>query len=493
MDSYDSRVTVQQLPKHLADWEKSNDQPNKMSANQSNMYWAGMIVGLIVSLSVALPASVLDQSIGSSLNAQVYNSSSYFAVSPSINRTVNHYQLINQFDVPLALGLAHTVSHTSFYRSFNHLVLPYLTLTNILVGLAATLLGLMSIKLYTIIMRPLMFDRPLTKEQREIALRRSYPDMPPAFPNAWFRLCNDFDLNQPLNHSKVGYKPFVIDAFDHQFTIQRSNNQTVSCIDETGREWEVCETNRIVFIWHDVNGRASSWQVPHVQLNKQTNNQIINDAANDAVTWKFVGATSHEIMCHIQEIPENGADTAHLDYLHGSFILDWLTGSVATHTWDASWQPGAHPNQHLAKIGIDTAIALFNHKIPGSTVQTRITQVGPGIVQLLFPIPHFGNVILQETITPIHANLQRATHVIYCQQSVPKPIAKLIMKSTLIQFERDFIVWNSKRWIRSPLAVKEDGPILKYRRWMKQFFDEAGGELIRDFEGQSTFVSKLKH
>lgn len=42
--------------------------------------------------------------------------------------------------------------------------------------------------------------------------------------------------------------------------------------------------------------------------------------------WEYKGRTEHEINCHIQEIPENGADIAHLNYLHlagvnnGSFI-----------------------------------------------------------------------------------------------------------------------------------------------------------------------------
>ena len=53
------------------------------------------------------------------------------------------------------------------------------------------------------------------------------------------------------------------------------------------------------------------------------------------------------------------------------------------------------------------------------------------------------------------------------------------------------MVWNNKRWIRAPMAVKEDGPILKYRRWMKQFYDREGGQLVRDYEGNERMVEKV--
>jgi cholesterol 7-dehydrogenase len=256
-------------------------------------------------------------------------------------------------------------------------------------------------------------------------------------------------------------------------SVGRGSGGVLWCADVDGAMWEVSEVNQVVFVWYDEQRRSSAWQVPAVDP--------------DMRQWRFVGRTTHEIVCHIVEIPENGADTAHLDYLHGDFVLDFL--SAAKHTWDASWIPQPFPNAHIAKIAIDTQVALFGHKLQLTTVKTRITQVGPGIVQLVFPTP-FGRILLQETITPIHSNVQRAGHVLWCEPSVPRVVAKAIMKSTLIQFERDFQVWNYKRWIRAPLAVRGDGPILKYRRWVKQFFDRDGGALIRDFDGNETLVER---
>ncbi|CAG0920179.1 unnamed protein product [Notodromas monacha] len=40
------------------------------------------------------------------------------------------------------------------------------------------------------------------------------------------------------------------------------------------------------------------------------------------------------------------------------------------------------------------------------------------------------------------------------------------------KLERDISVWNSKKFTRRPLLVKEDKMILAYRRWFSQFYSE---------------------
>ena len=34
-----------------------------------------------------------------------------------------------------------------------------------------------------------------------------------------------------------------------------------------------------------------------------------------------------------------------------------------------------------------------------------------------------------------------------------------------MQFERDVFIWSNKKYIKSPLLVKNDGPIQKHRRY----------------------------
>ena len=56
---------------------------------------------------------------------------------------------------------------------------------------------------------------------------------------------------------------------------------------------------------------------------------------------EFRGRTIHNVMCHIQDFPENGADILHFRYVHTHIIpkIDWLSFS-----WKAKWKRGDDPD-----------------------------------------------------------------------------------------------------------------------------------------------------
>lgn len=67
------------------------------------------------------------------------------------------------------------------------------------------------------------------------------------------------------------------------------------------------------------DGRDPEWDIPDID-------EISNGE------WKYKGRTEHEINCHIQEIPENGADIAHLNYLHLAGINKGLSILIILYT-----------------------------------------------------------------------------------------------------------------------------------------------------------------
>ena len=169
-----------------------------------------------------------------------------------------------------------------------------------------------------------------------------------------------------------------------------------------------------------------------------------------------------QIACHIQEIPENGADVAHLSYIHGAFLLSWL-GRLVRHEWSAVWDTQSDRQvSHIAKLVLNQRVAVLGHTVPGTSLDSRIDQVGPALVQLIFPTP-FGKVsprlaqlaffacsrilasvhvslfcsfvlpchaacsqvAVIETVTPILHTLQRAQNVLWAEKTVPRWMAKV--------------------------------------------------------------------
>ena len=321
----------------------------------------------------------------------------------------------------------------------------------VLLAVVAWLLG--SLYLY--------FTRPLIKHCRlndsDVSASnqpgRYTTDLLPAFPNSWFLLCDDLELSAlPCPQS------LTVRALGHTFSLSRQTDGAIHCVDEQQRLWETAECNRAIFVWHDSAGRSSAWQLPDIDC--------------DLSDCQLLGRISHEVSCQMIEIPENGADTAHLPTLHGPFVLPGLP--FLRHTWDVTWEAQLAPQQHVALLSISSTVALFSHPLPFTRTTTPIIQAGPSLVLLLLDTP-FGPLAMIESVTPITANLQRLTNTLWLPRHVPRVYGRLMMSGVVDQLERDLSVWNRKRWLRRPLVVREDGPILKYRRWMRQFFD--GNEL----------------
>jgi cholesterol 7-dehydrogenase len=137
----------------------------------------------------------------------------------------------------------------------------------------------------------------------------------------------------------------------------------------------------------------------------------------------------------------------------------------------ASWKPRSKPESQFVDIGVVHSLRFLKWPFPGGTIDVKVLQVGPAVVVINIPSP-FGNVIVLQTILPIGPLMCRLRNSAYAEPSVPRWLAKIMLNSYHIQFERDIVIWNTKKLLRKPLIIKEDGPILVYRRWIRQFFPE---------------------
>ena len=83
-----------------------------------------------------------------------------------------------------------------------------------------------------------------------------------------------------------------------------------STIPEMARlKTHIClERNNLVFMWHHAEQEEPGWFPP------------VLDCVEDG-SWVYQGRNEYHVNCHIQDIPENGADVAHLNAVHGASII----------------------------------------------------------------------------------------------------------------------------------------------------------------------------
>jgi cholesterol 7-dehydrogenase len=104
--------------------------------------------------------------------------------------------------------------------------------------------------------------------------------------------------------------------------------------------WPSTEMNGSVMLWHDAEGRPPLWMPSDIKE--------INSGR-----YKWHGAALHQVRAHIQEIPENGPDTAHLNYLHVPLVFRLLSKIGFHHAWEATWEAGKGVDEHLVRTPHD--------------------------------------------------------------------------------------------------------------------------------------------
>lgn len=339
--------------------------------------------------------------------------------------------------------------------------------------------------------------------------QRIVGDIPPVYPNGWFGLIEGFKLQtgNVLNITALGLnlavfraedgKAHVVDTYcPHMGANLAVGGRVVGdCIECPFHGWQFrgsdgkctkipysekvpdvakiksytsTEVNGWIYLWYHAEGSEPTWQIP-----------VIPEIQSG--DWVYNGRTEHYINCHIEEVPENGADVQHLKCVHTPLMTSGIDlrymwnklWSFGSHSWTASWEPHPAPEEHIGTMTLTHCLYLFGKEMNLIDMTVKARQIGPGIVYLTFQSP-LGNGAFLHHITPSEPLLQKLVHNIYIQRYSPTVVANFLMLGEAIQVERDIMIWNNKRYERKPMFVKskEDSLVAKHRRWYSQFYSE---------------------
>lgn len=358
---------------------------------------------------------------------------------------------------------------------------------------------------------------PMKNLSKSRITKKIAENMPPPYPNGWFSLC----FSDELAIGQIKY----IHALGQHIALFRGESGTVhaieaycshlganlaiggtiqgDCIQCPFHHWKfdgkgncthipntvsipsnakirsylVKEVDFLILLWHSKDEAAKPFPPPRVPEIAQlsTSRELFNSYCT--------GRSEHVVACHIQELPENGADNSHLDALHASFIVPLLRPFMR-HKWDSKWCGGSEKinaesvdnNDNKIKyewyksfVTINEQIYLFNIHLKPFDVTVTGNQWGPGVVILRYVTP-FGTIILVETVLPQRPMQLQVRHAVFATWAVPSIMASLFLRAAIVQFERDIPIWSSKIFKSNPVLVTQDAAIPRYRRWFSQFY-----------------------
>jgi nitrite reductase/ring-hydroxylating ferredoxin subunit len=208
------------------------------------------------------------------------------------------------------------------------------------------------------------------------------------------------------------------------------------------KSWPVTEANQTIFVWYHPEGIEPLYPVhPAEELNGDDN-------------WGALDKYRWIVKSHIQEIGENGADPAHFKYVHGT---------------------ASFPDTELSFDGFKR-FGVFNAKLdtPRGQVNGRIASVSNGPGQGFVRYTGICETVQLGHVTPID-NETCEINFAFAQQKVngETPVGGVnaaIIKDICKQLEEDKPIWENKIYRPLPILCDGDGPIFKFRQWMKQFY-----------------------
>lgn len=320
----------------------------------------------------------------------------------------------------------------------------------------------------------------------------------PPFPDGWFRVAASADLRtgavRPLRYFGRDLVAFrggdgrvrVLDAHCQHLGAHLGHGGRVEgnavrcpfhgwliggdgrCLDIPGarrippraaiRAWPVREVNGLVVVHHHARGEAPTWEIPEMP-----------ELATGAWTpWRT--ARQWRIRCQIQDITENGIDTAHMPLVHGT-----QTKAIASESIETDGPRLVHRMAHeyqlfpLARwLGARVSGPLdITYYGLGCAVNRAQVDAGPSLEYLfLF------------TFTPVDAATVEVSSTLSMKKLWNPLVTWALMRHAIKQggdtIDQDVPIFENKIHRADPPLTERDGPIMQYRRWATQFYSEVG-------------------
>lgn len=218
------------------------------------------------------------------------------------------------------------------------------------------------------------------------------------------------------------------------------------------RRYPVSELNGLIYAWYHPRAIAPLFEVENVP-------------ELDSNDWTELEVYDWEIGTIIQESGENAVDTAHFLYVHSATTLP--EGDIVTkghrRTTDVKMMMHAM-DESTGEVDLEG-----DDFIEGTLVTKNI---GPGQTVQYFRT--YFETIMIGTITPIDDQNIHLRFLFSQPREATEPqkvIARGVIDNVVFQVGQDIPIWEHKKYQENPILCDGDGPINKYRKWFRQFYD----------------------
>lgn len=210
--------------------------------------------------------------------------------------------------------------------------------------------------------------------------------------------------------------------------------------------WPTREVNGAILVWFHADKAPPDYEIPALPM-------------GDTSQWTAPVCRSVDVHTHVQEMNENIFDVAHFVHIH-HYQQDGIETEVE--------EDG--PFAHVTLTGRSN---LYGLDFPA---KTRNSMYGAGFTVIHVVEPIEMAVIVFKT--PIDDERVQHRYGVVAPRRVrglDQLLTRLFAPIVAADVRADSRIWDHKVHLTRPMLVPGDGPIMRFRRWHKQFYSEAAG------------------
>jgi nitrite reductase/ring-hydroxylating ferredoxin subunit len=232
------------------------------------------------------------------------------------------------------------------------------------------------------------------------------------------------------------------------------------------RTWTARERNGIVLVWYHAGGSLPTWEIPELEVEDFT-----------PLIWR-----QWSLISHPQETTENSVDIGHLSIVHGYDHVEMLSDLTTTGPY-LTVRYAMHRRAGLVGgliRGVRSEFDIHVHGLGYSFVDVNVVQYGINTQLFVLATPtDIDSITLRTAISVRKITQPKRVHpalaVLPGPLIVPimnRLIPVTVLNSVAHDVQQDFEIWQHKVYFTPPILAEGDGPVGKYRQWVKQFYVE---------------------
>lgn len=213
------------------------------------------------------------------------------------------------------------------------------------------------------------------------------------------------------------------------------------------RAWHLREQNGVILVYYCPLGAPPRWETPVL----------------DEEGWLPGRTIRWELRSHPQEIGENTVDSAHLMPVHHAHSAEVREVEQRDHFMRvllrvvATGAPIDMPEE-INEVDLDVSL----HGLGQLISTTHVLTAGLRTRQRIYPTP-----VDEERVAIFAVNNVKAMP----DPDYSREIDDIFFTAFTTDFPRDFPIWENKVYLEKPLLAAGDGPIGRYRKWARQFYE----------------------